>query len=92
MKKLLIVLCFLFVATSLLAYTYRPIETDWQFITDKNNEGIEKGYLKNDYDTSGLIVKLNYSLKQSVKNKINTFYSNTGKWSRTNTNERIPQI
>lgn len=46
----------------------------------------------NDYDTSGLIVKLNYSLKQSVKNKINTFYSNTGKWSRTNTNERIPQI
>lgn len=46
----------------------------------------------NDYDTSGLIVKLNYSLKQSTKNKINTFYANTGKWTRTNTNERIPQI
>ena len=46
----------------------------------------------NDYDTSSLIVKLNYSLSQATKNKINTFYSNMGSWTRSNTNERIPQI
>ncbi|MBQ7256777.1 MAG: metallophosphoesterase [Abditibacteriota bacterium] len=55
MKKLLFVLCLLLSAMSLMAYSFRPIETDWQFITDKNNEGIEKGYLKNDYDTSNWI-------------------------------------
>ncbi|MBQ7256776.1 MAG: hypothetical protein IJS60_03685 [Abditibacteriota bacterium] len=55
MKKLLIILCFLLVATSLMAYTYRPIETNWQFITDEKREGIEKGYLNNDYDTSSWI-------------------------------------
>ena len=46
----------------------------------------------NDYDTSSLIVKLNYSLSQATKNKINTFYSNMGSWTRSNTNERLPQI
>ena len=46
----------------------------------------------NDYDTSGLIVKLNYSLTQSTKNQINQFYKNMGSWNRQNTNERIPQI
>ena len=47
----------------------------------------------NNYDTSGLIVKLKYNLKKATKNKINNFYSSMGtKWSRQNTNERIPQI
>ncbi len=47
----------------------------------------------NNYDTSGLIVKLNYNLKKATKNKINYFYSSFGtKWTRQTTNERIPQI
>ncbi len=47
----------------------------------------------NNYDTSGLIVKLNYNLKKATKNKINYFYSSFGtKWVRQNTGERIPQI
>ena len=47
----------------------------------------------NDYDTSGLIVKLKYSLNKATKKKINNFYSSMGvKWTRQNTNERIPQI
>lgn len=44
----------------------------------------------NDYDTSGLIVKLNYNLNEATKNQINMFYNNMGAWSRGNTNERIP--
>ena len=47
----------------------------------------------NNYDTSGLIVKLNYSLKKSTKNKLNNFYSSMGaNWARKNTAERIPDI
>ena len=46
----------------------------------------------NDYDTSGLIVKLNYNLSKATKTTINNLYSNLGSWSRGNTNERIPQI
>ncbi|MDO5860176.1 cysteine peptidase family C39 domain-containing protein [Methanobrevibacter sp.] len=46
----------------------------------------------NNYDTSSLIVKLKYSLSAATKTKINKFYSNMGKWTRSNTNERIPQI
>lgn len=47
----------------------------------------------NNYDTSGLIVKLKYSLSKSTKKKVNYFYSSMGtKWSRQNVNERIPQI
>ena len=46
----------------------------------------------NDYDTSGLIVKLKYNLSKATKSKVNYFYSNMGSWNRGNTNERIPQI
>ena len=46
----------------------------------------------NDYDTSSLIVKLDYSLSQSTKDQVNQFYYNMGSWTRQNTNERIPQI
>ena len=47
----------------------------------------------NNYDTSGLIVKLKYNLKKSTKNKIKNYYSSMGtKWSRQNVNERIPNI
>ena len=44
----------------------------------------------NDYDTSGLIVKLKYSLSQSSKSQLNKFYQNMGSFTRQNTNERIP--
>ena len=54
------------------------------------------GYMKgrfNNYDTSGLIVKLNYNLKKSTKTQINNFYSSMGSnWVRQNTAERIPNI
>ncbi len=47
----------------------------------------------NDYDTSGLIVKLSYKLGKYTKNKINNFYSSMGtNWSRKNVNERLVQI
>ena len=47
----------------------------------------------NNYDTSGLIVKLKYNLKKSTKKQVNNFYSSMGtKWTRQNVNERIPQI
>ena len=47
----------------------------------------------NDYDTSGLIVKLKYSLNKKTKTKLDTFYSSMGtKWTRQNTSESIPQI
>ena len=46
----------------------------------------------NNYDTSGMIVKLKYNLNKSSKNKLSYFYSSMGKWSRGNTSERIPQI
>lgn len=47
----------------------------------------------NNYDTSGLIVKLKYNLNKATKKKVNNFYSSMGtKWSRQNVNERIPQI
>ena len=47
----------------------------------------------NNYDTSGLIVKLKYSLNAATKAKVNNFYNSMGtKWTRQNVNERIPQI
>lgn len=47
----------------------------------------------NNYDTSGLIVKLKYNLKKATKKNVNNFYYSMGtKWSRQNTNERLVQI
>ena len=47
----------------------------------------------NNYDTSGLIVKLKYSLNKATKTKINTFYSSMGtNWVRQDTSERLTQI
>ncbi len=47
----------------------------------------------NNYDTSGLIVKLKYNLKKATKKNINNFYYSMGtKWSRQNANERLVQI
>jgi hypothetical protein len=47
----------------------------------------------NNYDTSGLIVKLKYNLKKSTKNKLNNYYSSMGtKWPRKNVSERIPDV
>lgn len=60
------------------------------------NKWLTVKYMKkrfNNYDTSGLIVKLKYNLKKATKKKINYYYSNMGtKWTRQNVNERIPQI
>ena len=45
----------------------------------------------NNYDTSGLIVKLKYNLNKATKSKINNLYSSMGpNWARANTHERIP--
>lgn len=45
----------------------------------------------NNYDTSGLILKLNYNLTGTVKNQVNNMYNNFGaKYIRSNTSERIP--
>lgn len=47
----------------------------------------------NNYDTSGLIVKLKYSLSKSVKEKMNNIYSSMGSsWVAKNTDERIPNV
>ena len=47
----------------------------------------------NNYDTSGLIVKLKYNLKSSTKTQLKNTYSSFGAgWTAQNTNERIPQI
>lgn len=47
----------------------------------------------NNYDTSGLIVKLKYNLKKATKKKVNYLYSSMGtKWTGKNTSERIPNI
>lgn len=47
----------------------------------------------NNYDTSGLIVKLKYNLGKATKNKLNNYYSSMGtNWMRKNTSERIPDI
>ena len=47
----------------------------------------------NNYDTSGLIVKLKYSLSTSKKTQLRNLYSSMGTgWVAQNTNERIPQI
>ena len=54
------------------------------------------GYMKsmfNNYDTSGLIVKLKYSLSKATIKKIKYFYLSMGaNWDRHNTDERIPDI
>ena len=69
---------------------------------DKGSHGIPTNWVSveylyesgfNDYDTSSLIVKLDYSLSSSTKNQINNFYNSMGgKWSRTNLNERPAKI
>lgn len=47
----------------------------------------------NNYDTSGLIVKLKYSLKSLTKTQLKHTYSSFGAgWVAKNTSERIPQI
>ena len=47
----------------------------------------------NNYDTSGLIVKLKYNLKSSTKTQLKNTYSSFGAgWTAQNTDERIPQI
>ena len=47
----------------------------------------------NNYDTSGLIVKLKYNINKSTKKKVNMFYSNMGKnWQRKNTSERLVDV
>ena len=57
---------------------------------------VSVSYLKscfNNYDTSGLIVKLKYNLSKTTKTKIDNLYSSMGtNWVRQNTNERISQI
>ena len=41
----------------------------------------------------GLVVKLNYKLTKTTKNKVNNCYLNMGSnWARQNTNERIPNV
>lgn len=47
----------------------------------------------NDYDTSSLIVRLNYSLDKDTINKVNNFYKSMGgKWNRHDTTERPAKI
>ena len=47
----------------------------------------------NDYDTSGVIVNLNYNLADSTKTQLDNLYNSFGVgWTAQNTNERIPQI
>ena len=45
----------------------------------------------NNYDTSGLILKLNYNLDSTTKTQTNNMYNNFGiKYQRADTNERVP--
>ena len=46
----------------------------------------------NDYDTSGLIVKLKYSMSRTTKAQMTKLYQNMGAFTRKNTNERIPNV
>lgn len=47
----------------------------------------------NDYETSGVIVNLNYNLADSAKTQLDNLYNSFGVgWTAQNTNERIPQI
>ncbi len=47
----------------------------------------------NDYETSGVIVNLNYDLADSAKTQLDNLYNSFGVgWTAQNTNERIPQI
>lgn len=47
----------------------------------------------NNYDTSGLIVKLKYNLNKATKNKLNKYYSSMGaNWPRKNTSERLVDV
>jgi hypothetical protein len=67
---------------------------------DEGSHGIPTNWLTvdymydcfNDYDTSGLIVKLNYALSKSSKNQMNNFYQNMGAFLGKDTNERIPNV
>lgn len=68
---------------------------------DEGSHGIPTNWLSvdfmigkfNDYDTSGLVVKLKYSLSKKTIAKMGNFYSNFGSgWTRQNTDERLPQI
>jgi hypothetical protein len=45
----------------------------------------------NNYDTSGLILKLDYDLDSTTKNQVNNMYNNFGvKFIKSDTSERIP--
>ena len=67
-------------------YGSHSIPTNW--LTVKH---MKKRF--NNYDTSGLIVKLKYKLSKKTKTTVNNFYSSMGtKWSRQNVNERLVQI
>ena len=67
-------------------YGSHDIPTNWLTVS----------YMKkmfNNYETSGLIVKLKYNLKSTTKNRLKCSYSSFGEgWTAQNTNERIPQI
>lgn len=47
----------------------------------------------NNYDTSSLIIKLNYNLTSTTKTQINNMYNNFGaKYLRGDTSERVPNL
>lgn len=59
------------------------VPTDW----------VSLSYFKSKFAGVGLVVKLKYNLKNSVKKQTNNFYKSMGvKWNRQNTNERIPDV
>lgn len=50
-------------------------------------------YFKSKFKGIGLVVKLNYKLSNTVKKQMKCFQSSMGgKWTRQNTNERIPDV
>lgn len=62
------------------------IPTNWLTVEYMNG-------MFNDYETSGLIVKLNYKLTETTKTQLNNLYNSFGAgWTAQNTDERIPQI
>lgn len=62
------------------------IPTNWLTVDYMKN-------MFNDYETSGLIVRLKYNLNDATKTQLNNLYNSFGAgWTAQNTNERIPQI
>ena len=59
------------------------VPTDW----------VSVKYFKSKFAGVGLVVKLNYKLSKKEKKLVKNVYSSMGKkWTRQNTNERIPNI